>query len=85
MASPSLALNPLLPAGDHRLPLLGAGLGRRPGPVTIAIRAVRHRADSTSDLLAAQHQEERRALHALRVRIAAQFAADNALLEGIRA
>jgi hypothetical protein len=51
------------------------------GPVTLAIRAVRHRANPASDMLAAQHQEERRALTALRSRIAAQFVADADLLE----
>ncbi|WP_146056509.1 hypothetical protein [Methylobacterium sp. V23] len=51
------------------------------GPVTLAIRAVRYRANPASDMLSAQHQEERRDLQALRVRIAGQFAADAALLE----
>lgn len=51
------------------------------GPVTLAIRAVRYHANHASDVLTAQHQEERHALHALRVRIAAQFAFDAALLE----
>jgi len=78
MATPSLALNPLLPFANHHLPLLLAGLGRQPGPVTVAIHAVRHRANLASDVLAAQHQEERRALIALRSHIAAQFAADDA-------
>lgn len=51
------------------------------GPVTVAIRAVRHRANPASDVLAAQHREERRALEALRLRITANFAADADLLE----
>jgi hypothetical protein len=51
------------------------------GPVNLAIRAVRCRANPASDVLAAQHLEERRALNALRGRIAAQFAFDAALLE----
>ena len=72
---------PLLPVADDRLLLLGSGLGRQPGPVTVAIRAVRRRANPASDVLAAQHREERRALNALRGRIAAQFAFDAALLE----
>lgn len=55
------------------------------GPVTLAIRAVRCRANPASDVLAAQHQEERRALNALRGCIAAQFAVDADLLERVSA
>lgn len=56
-----------------------------PGPVTLAIRAGRHCVNPSSDVLAVQHQEERRALNALRGRIAAQFAADAAMLERVGA
>jgi hypothetical protein len=74
---------PLLPLADHRLPLLGAGLSRHLGPVTLAIRAARHRANPTSALLAAQHQEERRALRELRERIASRIEADLAILDAL--
>ena len=50
------------------------------GPVTLAIRAMRQ--TEAAAWQARQDQEERRALAALRARIAAQFAADAAMLEG---
>lgn len=53
------------------------------GPVTLAIRAMRQ--TEVASWQSRQDQEERRALAALRARIAAQFAADAALLEEISA
>jgi len=66
------------PAGErHRL------RKPQPGPVTLAIRAMRQ--TEAASWQARQDQEERRALAALRARIAAQFAADAALLERVGA
>ena len=62
-------------AGErHRLPK------PQPGPVTLAIRAMRQ--TEASFWQTRPDHEERRALAALRARIAGQFAADAALLEG---
>jgi len=55
----------------------------QPGPVTLAIRAMRQ--TEAASWQVRQDQEERRALAALRGRIAAQFAAAAALLEGVSA
>jgi len=55
----------------------------QPGPVMLAIRAMR--GTEAASWQTRQDQEERRALGALRARIAAQFAADAALLEGVGA
>ena len=55
----------------------------QPGPVTIAIRAMRQ--TKAASWQTRKDQEEHRALAALRARIAAQFAADAALLEGVGA
>jgi len=52
----------------------------QPGPVTQAIRTLRQ--TEAASWQTRQDQKERRALAALRARIAAQFAADAALLEG---
>jgi hypothetical protein len=51
-----------------------------PGPVTLDIRAMRQTEAPSWEMR--QDQDERAALHALRARIASQFAADAALLEG---
>ena len=53
----------------------------QPGPVTLAIRAMRQ--SEAAAWQAREDQDERAALHALRARIAAQFATDAALLEGV--
>ena len=55
----------------------------QPGPVTLAIRAMRQ--TDAASWQTRQNQEERRALAALRARIAAQFAADAVLLERVSA
>jgi hypothetical protein len=72
----------------HTTPARAGERGRLPnrpqsGPVTLAIRAMRQ--TGAASWQARQDQDERAALHALRTRIAAQFAADAALLEGIGA
>jgi len=53
------------------------------GPVTLAIRAMRQ--TEAASWQVRQDHEERSALAALRTRIAAQFAADAALLKGFGA
>lgn len=55
------------------------------GPVTLAIRAMRSNEAPSWEMRQRQIDEERQALNALRVRIATQFAADTALLEGVSA
>ena len=58
----------------------------QPGPVTLAVRAMRPNEIPTWEVRQAQiDAEERAALRALRARINAQFAAVAALLEGVGA
>ncbi|MGU3543670.1 hypothetical protein [Methylobacterium sp. A52T] len=64
---------PLLRPSDRPQPLLGLGLGRQSGPVTIAIAAMR----------AADPDLERQRLCDLRRRIADRIEADLALLDAL--
>jgi hypothetical protein len=73
MAMPPLVLKPLLPQSRSPQALLGQGLGRALGPVTIAITAMR---SADPDL-------DRQHLRDLRRRIADRIEADIALLDAL--
>ncbi|GJE52534.1 hypothetical protein GOFOIKOB_5607 [Methylobacterium tardum] len=73
MATLSLALKPLLSRPRSPQPLLDQGLGRQPGPVTIALAAMR---SADPDL-------DRQRLRELRRRIADRIEADIALLDAL--
>lgn len=64
---------PLLRPSGSAQPLLGLGLGRQPGPVTIALAAMR----------AADPDLDRQRLRELRRRIADRIEADLALLDAL--
>ena len=55
----------------------------QPGPVTLAIRALRPNAILSRDVLEAQQEDERRALRELRERIAGRIEADLAMLDAL--
>lgn len=76
-----MATNPLELLHPIRPPFANRLRKPQPGPVTLAIRAMRQMEAASWQMR--QDQEERRALAGLRARIAAQFAADAALLEGV--
>ena len=78
-----MATNPLTFLQPKRAPLDRRPHRPRAGPVTLAIRAMRE--TEAAAWQAHQNNEERRALAALCTRIAAQFAADAAVLEGVGA
>lgn len=55
----------------------------QPGPVTLAIRALRPNTMLSRDALDVQHEDERLALAALKARIADRIEADFALLDAL--
>jgi len=81
-----MATNPLALLHTNRRPPESRLRKTQPGPVTLAIRAMRRNEAPSWEARQAQiDAQERAALHALRLRIDAQFAADAALLEGVGA
>jgi hypothetical protein len=73
---------PLLRLASSPQPLLGAGLGRQPGPVTQAIRAMRA-ADIDTGFPGNQSGFDRQRVRELRRRIADRIEADIALLDAL--
>lgn len=83
MASPSLALNSLLPLAGALPPLLPTGSGRQPGPVTDAIRAMRREEPPLPLEWLADLAAGRAALQNLRKRIADRVEHDLAILDAL--